>query len=241
MTGDPTPGALSRALPGWAVDAIIFGLPDKVARDNRRVWSKCVSIAMSAYRRGWSESDYVVEITHEDHKRGPGRLWIQLTTRRDGRACSPKSGYRALGKAWEAGVANCNNVGMRTLEEIHDDAVELAYTWTDRITDGEDDLSITESAVIGYVISETERRGMLRVTCPGREVAEFAKIPHRTAAHTLSSLAKRGLLIKHSSGRAGTDGKGKAAIYGLVDPDTLAHRHGGSTPMCQERALANGR
>ncbi len=213
---DGTERTLNRALPGWAFDAIRFGLSDRDAQDGRKVWGMCVKIAMSAYRRGWSESEYVVEITHEDKKRGPGRLWMQLTTRSDGRVCSQKSAYKALRKAWETGVANANNVGMRTLEEIGDDAVEMAFTWTDRITDGVDGLNPTEAAVMGYVIAETERRRMLRVTCPGRVVAEFAKVPHRTAARTLSALAKRGLLIKHSRGRAGTDGKGRAAIYGLV-------------------------
>ena len=223
---------LNRALPGWAVDAIIFGLPDKDARDGRKVWGMCVRIAMSAHRRGWNESEYVVEITHEDKKRGPGRLWMQLTTRSDGRTRSGDSPYRALRKAWAAGVANANNVGMRSLEEIRDDAVELAYRWTDRLTDGLDGLSPTQAAVMGYVVAETERREMLRVTCPGRAVAEYAKVPHRTAARTLSSLAKLRLLIKHSPGRRGKDGKGKAAIYGLPDPDTLAHIHRGNTPMC---------
>jgi hypothetical protein len=223
MTVGSNPGApqLNHALPGWAVDAIIFGLPDKDACDSRKVWGMCVRIAMSAHRRGWNESEYVVEITHEDKKRGSGRLWMQLATRSDGRARSGNPPYRALRRAWEAGVANASNVGMRTREEIRDDAVERAFMWTDRITDGLDGLTPTEAAVMGYVVAETERRGMLRVTCPGRAVAEFAKVPHRTAARTLASLAKRGLLIKHSPGRRGRPGRRKAAIYGLADPDSV--------------------
>ena len=46
------PRQLNGALPGWAVDAILFGLPGRDRRDSRRVCGKCVSIAMSAYRRG---------------------------------------------------------------------------------------------------------------------------------------------------------------------------------------------
>lgn len=215
------PPRLNRALPGWAVDAILYGLPDKDARDGRKVWGKCVSIAMSAYRRGWNQSEYFVEITREDLTRGQGRLWTQLTTRPDGRLCSKRTGYNALQKAWDTAVANVNNVGFRTREEIADDAVELAFTWTDRITEGLDGLSPTEAAVLSYVIAETERRGMLRVTCPGRAVAEFAKTSHRTAARILPLLAERGLLVKYSPGRRGKDGRGKAAIYGLIDPGTL--------------------
>ena len=233
---DSTKRTLNRALPGWAVDAILFGLPDKEASDHRKIWTMCMRIAMSAYRRGWTESEYIVEIT--GHK---SRLWNQFMTRKDGRTSSMPTAYKSVRKAWGHGVAKIRNVGMRTAEEIRDDAVELAYMWTDRITDGLDGLDATEIAVMGYVIAETERRGMLRVTCPGRAVAEFAKVPHRTAARTLLSLAKQGLLIKHSSGRRGKDGKGKAAIYGLADPDTLAHRHG-VIPLCaKKRHIANGR
>jgi len=46
--------------------------------------------------------------------------------------------------------------------------------------------SATCRAVMSVVVAETHRRGMLRVTCPGREVAQFAKVPHRTAARTLN-------------------------------------------------------
>jgi hypothetical protein len=42
-----SPRQLNRALPGWAVDAILFGLPGRDRRDSRRVCGKCVSIAMS--------------------------------------------------------------------------------------------------------------------------------------------------------------------------------------------------
>ena len=79
-------------------------------------------------------------------------------------------------------------------------------------------LTPTETAVMQYVIDQTEQRGMLRVTCPGRDVAEYAKISHRTAARTLPALANKGLLIRYSRGRPGKDGTGKAAIYGLIDP-----------------------
>jgi len=215
VTPQPRPPApaLNRALPMWAVDAIRFGLPGNDARDGRKVWGTCVSIAMSARRRGWTEIDYVNEVA-----RNESRLWRQLSTCRDGRSSSPRSAYKALRKAWAVGVANINDVAERTKYDIRKEAEELAFAWTDRLTDGIDGLTATETAVMQYVISQTEQRGMLRVTCPGREVAEYAKISHRTAARTLPALAHKGLLIRHSRGRPGKDGTGKAAIYGLIDP-----------------------
>ncbi len=203
---------LNRALPRWAVDAILFGLPVDEARDGRKVWGKCVSIAMCARRRGWTETDYVNEVARVE-----SRLWAQLSTRRDGRRSSLRSSYKALRSAWMAGVANINDVGERTKDDIRSDAVELAFMWTDRLTDGLDGLSDTEAAVMQYVVTQTEERGMLRVTCPGRAVAEYAKISHRTAARTLSGLAKRGVLKQFSRGRRGTNGTGRAAIYGLIE------------------------
>ena len=208
----PKPPPLCRALPGWATDAMRFGIPAKEARDPRRVWTMAMKIAMSAYRRGWSEAAYTTEIALWQHG-----LWRQLTTRPDGRPMSKKSGYKSLWSAWEAGVVNANNVGIRTKEEIASDAVELAYKWVDRITDNVDGLGDVEAAVMGYVISETERRGYLRVTCPCREVAEFSKTSPMTAARVLGRLAERGLLVKYSPGRRGTGSGRKAAIYGLQD------------------------
>ncbi len=79
-------------------------------------------------------------------------------------------------RPWAAGVANANDVAERTKEDIRADAVERAFMWTDRLTDGLDGLSAKETAVMQYVITETERRAMPRVTCPGRVVAEHAKL-----------------------------------------------------------------
>jgi hypothetical protein len=205
---------LGRALPGWAVDAIQTGIPEREGRNPRQVWTMAMKIAMSAYRRGWSESNFTTEVTVGEHG-----LWRQLTTRPDGRPMSKKSGYKSLRSAWEAARINANNVGVRTKEQIAADAVELAYKWVDRITDGVDNLSDVERGVMGYVIAETERRGYLRVTCPCREVAEFSKTSPMTAARVLNRLADRGLLVKHSPGRRGTGSGRRAAIYGLRDFD----------------------
>lgn len=219
MTTDAGTGlpALDRALPEWAVDIILFGIPEKDTGDRRQLFGPCVRIAMSAQRRGWNESEYLTEVS--THKNG---LWRQLTTRRDGRSYPDKHGYKELRSAWEAATTNLNGLGNRTGHDIAADAVELAFMWVDRLTDGIDDLREVEAGVMRYVVGETERRRMLRVTCPGREVAEFAKVPHRTAARVLARLTQRGLLIKHSPGRRGKRGSSRrAAIYGLVDPETL--------------------
>lgn len=216
---------LNRALPGWAVDAIQLGIPERDARDRRRVWTMAMRIAMSAHRRGWSETEYLTEITTGavgiNRRHHEGGLWRQVVTRPDGRRHPDSYGYKTLRSAWEAGLDNANNTGVRTKEEIAADAVELAYRWVDRITDGIDGLTDVEAAVLGYVIAETERRGYLQVTCPARDVGEFAKVPYRTAARVLSRLTGRGLIKKHSPGRRGAGRNRKAAIFGLVDPGTL--------------------
>jgi len=205
-TNEPTP-TLDRALPGWAVDAIAEGVP---TRDGRQVYGMCVRIAMSAYRRGWTEPQFVNEIAAPT-----SRLWAQIMTRRDGRTSSMPVAMKSLRKAWTQGVANANSVGMRTRDEIAADAVELAYAWADRLDNATDGLSATETAVMRYVVAETTRRGMLRVTCPRRIVAEHAGIGEEAAKGALRRLADRGLLVKHSAGRPGEPGKGRAAIFGL--------------------------
>jgi len=228
---DPTHPQINRALPGWATDAMRFGIPEREARDRRRVWTMAMKIAMSAYRRGWSETEFLTEVklgaVGGTRRKADNRLWGQLTTRPDGRTRGDAAGYKSLRAAWEAGVANCNNVGMRTKEEIAADAVERAYMWADRITERAVDLTEVEAAVLGFVVSETERRGMLRVTCPCREAAEFAKTSPMTAMRTLKRLARRRLLILHSRGRGGEKVYRRAAIYELADPEALVHRNPG--------------
>jgi hypothetical protein len=210
----PQAGAVpNRALPGIYVDKILFGLPEKDARDYRKLFSACLSIAMSAQRRSWSEADFINEVA-----RNKSRLWLQLRTERDGELRSERSAYRVLHKAWDTAVAYLHDVGVRTAYDISQDACERALEWTDRLTDRADGLTDAQSAVMSYVVAETHRRGMLRVTCPGRDVAEFAKVPHRTAARTLKTLNRKGFLIKHYAGRGGPSSTGKAAIYELADP-----------------------
>ena len=202
---------------------------------------------MSAYRRGWTRNEFVDEVTKCEKKKDARgrkrwtehRLWVQLRSYNS----SPKAAFNALDKAWEAAVANLNGVGMRTKEEIRDDAVERAFLWADRITDGVDGLTETEAAVIGYVMSETERRGMMRVTCPSRAVGEYAKVSAMTASRTLAALTEKGLLVRYSPGRPGKVGNRRAAIYGLVDPDTCQHRRTDSpvSPPSPSPARANPR
>ena len=193
------------------------GGPD--ARDPRKAWTAILRVAMSACRRGWTEAQFMSELTKTDrHRTLSGyRLWEQLRER-----TSPSSSYRQLHKAWDCAVANLNGVGERTIGDLRADAIERAYLWTDRITDGMDGLTVIEAGVMGYVISETERRAMTRVTCPSRVVAEAAKTSAMTASRTLNDLTARGFLVKHSPGRASPrKGPRRAAIYGLTDPEAL--------------------
>ena len=194
--GDATRTKLNRVLPGMYVDKIVFGLPEE-AGNYRAPHTACINIAMSAQRRGWSEADFINEVA-----RDTSRLWLQLRTQRDGALKSSASAYRVLHKAWDTATAYLHDVGVRTAYDISQDARERALEWTDRLTDQADGLSDVQSAVMSYVVAETHRRGMLRVTCPGREVVEFTKVAHRTAARTLKTLARKGFLIKHHPGRA---------------------------------------
>jgi hypothetical protein len=86
---------------------------------------------------------------------------------------------------------------------------------------------ITEAAtVMAYVIAYIEKREMVRVTCPVREVGDFAGIPKSTAARALKSLTEKGFLMQFSRGfRSKDTSMRKAAIYYLSDPFSL--RYGG--------------
>jgi hypothetical protein len=231
VAGEAGPSArkLDRALPQIYVDAMKNGLPQKDAADQRKVWTMVMRIAMSAYLRGWTEMQFITEMTKcETHKtRQDHQLWRQLR-----RGSSERTAYKELHKAWDVAVINANSVGLRSLEEIRDDAVERAFLWADRITDRRDSLTDAEAAIMGYVIGETERRGMMRVTCPARDVAERAKLSVMTAHRTLDVLTTKGLLVRESRGRPGKPGNRRAAVYSLADPhDVLLFCPGSPDPV----------
>jgi len=68
------------------------------------------------------------------------KLWLQL------KACSRDEGHalKQLEKAWAQGVEHRMNEGFRTAEDLIADAVERAYQWEDRLTEGKDGLLDTE-------------------------------------------------------------------------------------------------
>ena len=228
---DPERPQLDHALPGRYVDAIRDGVP---SNDARKVWAMCMTVAMSASLRGWTEQQYV------DAVAGPhSKLWTQLMMRRDGRTSSMPRAYRELRKAWAAGVAKAADVDVRTREEIAVDAVERAYEWGDRLDARTDKLSPNEHALMTYVVQQTEERRMFSVACARRTVAAATGLGEEAVKGGFVRLVRKGLLVKYSPGRAWTKKEkergqgGRAALYGLP-PVPVAAGHpidGGSLPM----------
>ena len=148
------------------------------------------------------------------------KLWLQL------KACSRDEGHalKQLEKAWAQGVEHRMNEGFRTAEDLIADAVERAYQWEDRLTEGKDGLLDTEMLVMSYVIAFIEKRQMSRVTCSVREVGEFTGLPKSTAYRALKSLTEKDFLVQVSRGTSSKKpGNRRAAIYGLGDPLNLGY------------------
>jgi hypothetical protein len=85
-TPDEDTVILDRALPTWAIDRLMFGVPDEQKPNATKVWGQFVSIAMSARPRGWTKAEFVNEVTRSDRRRDRNgtrkfmshRLWWQL-------------------------------------------------------------------------------------------------------------------------------------------------------------------
>jgi DNA-binding MarR family transcriptional regulator len=168
------------------------------------------------------------------------KLWLQL------KACSRDEGHalQQLDKAWERAIENRMNQGFRTTDDLIAYAVERAYQWDDRLTEGKDGLPDNEALAMSYVIAFIEKRQMSRVTCPAREVGEFANIPKSTAHRALKSLTEKGFLVQFSRGTwSKKPGNRKAAIYGLGDPLNLRYggRGGPSTQAYAYKHFVEGR
>lgn len=214
-----------RALPQWAIDSLIFGMPTYTSAP--KLWGKAVSIAMCMQARGWSESEFITEFMSRTQRKNKARqkryanhkLWEQIQAY----SKHGNSGLDEIKRAWAAAKDNllaCE--GLTTPEELLTTAIEAASAWETRLEEAKDCLSVTETSVMLYVVTEIERRRMARVTCPCRSVAEFANVPPTTALRTLKALSEKGFLNQFSGGTYSKNPKcRKAAIYGLADPFTL--------------------
>jgi hypothetical protein len=215
----------NRALPQLAIDLLLFGMPKYTSAP--KIWGRMVSIAMSAQARGWTRMEFINEVTKTERRKNSigqkryteHKLWTQMVA-------YSNHPFTDLEKAWAQGIENRMNEGFRTAEDLIADAVERAYRWDDRLTEGKDGLLDTEMLVMSYVIAFIEKRQMTRVTCSAREVGEFANIPKSTAYRALKSLTEKGFLVQFSRGTWSKEpGNRRAAIYGLGDPLNL--RYGG--------------
>ena len=195
-----------------------------------KIWGRMLSIAMSAQARGWSRMEFINEVTKTERRKNAvgqkrlteHKLWLQLM------ACSrdERHAFQQLEKAWAQGIEHRANQGFHTAEDLIANAVEAAWAWEDRLTEGKDGLLDTEMLVMSYVIAFIEKRQMTRVTCSVREVGEFANIPKSTAYRALKSLTEKGFLVQVSRGTSSKKPSNRrAAIYRLGDPENL--RYGG--------------
>lgn len=217
-----------RALPTWAIDSLVFGMSKYASAT--KIWGRIVSVAMVAQQRGWSQTEFVTEVTKTERRTNGicqkrlmrHELWTQLV------ACSRHEAhaFRQLDRAWFTAADNRANLGFRTNEDLFADALERAYGWDDRLTEGKDGLPDSEMLVMGYVIAFIEKREMTRVTCSVREVADFTGLPKSTVHRALTSLTAKAFLVRFSRGfwSENTSNR-RAAIYGLSDP--LSLRYGG--------------
>jgi DNA-binding MarR family transcriptional regulator len=198
-------------------------MPKSQKPDATKVWGALVSIAMSARQRGWTRIQFTDEVTRNERQKVNGkrrwtshRLWWQLKSfsRNDPHA------FRSLDRAWDIAAENLRGTTLRTPEDLKATAVETAFLWSDRLLAGTDGLTDSEILVMDYVVQETERRGMTRVTCPARAVGEHAKVSPMTASRKLKKLAAQGFPVQHSPGHGGSEpSRRRAAIYSLTDPE----------------------
>ena len=224
----------NRALPQWVIDWLLLGMPKYASA--AKIWGRMVSIAMSAQARGWTQMEFINEVAKTERRKNAigqkrlteHKLWLQL------KACSRDAGHalKQLDKAWAQGVEHRMNEGFRTAEDLIADAVERAYQWDDRLTEGKDGLLDTEMLVMSYVIAFIEKRQMTRVTCSVREIGEFTDLPKSTAYRALKSLTEKDFLVQVSRGTSSKKpGNRRAAIYGLGDPLNLRYGGRGGPPI----------
>jgi len=117
----------NRALPQWAIDRLLLGVPKYTSAPKISGWM--LSIAMSAQARGWTQIQFINEVTKAERRKNAigqkrlteHKLWLQL------KACSRDAGHalQQLEKAWAQGVEHRMNEGFRTAEDLIADAASV--------------------------------------------------------------------------------------------------------------------
>jgi hypothetical protein len=138
----------NRALPQWAIDSLLFGTPRYTSAP--KIWGRMVSIAMSAQARGWTQMEL----------RSPRTSAARTASARSA-ARSTSSGPRwsptaiTRSRIWtrpgSRPMENRMNEGFRTADDLIADAVERAYRWEDRLTEGKDGLPDSEALVLSWI------------------------------------------------------------------------------------------
>src|SRR6185312_883469 len=104
----------NRALPQWAIDSLLFGMPKYASA--AKIWGRMLSIAMSAQARGWTRMEFINEVTKTERRKNSfgqkrlteHKLWLQL------KACSRDEGHalQQLEKAWAQGIEEPDERGL---------------------------------------------------------------------------------------------------------------------------------
>ena len=84
IEGLPEEHTPNRALPQWAIDLLVFGMPQYTSAP--KIWGQMLKIAMSAQARGWSQTDFENEVTKverrknsiDQKRRTEHKLWTQM-------------------------------------------------------------------------------------------------------------------------------------------------------------------
>jgi hypothetical protein len=143
----------NRALPQWVIDWLLLGMPKYSSA--AKIWGRMVSIAMSAQARGWTQMEFINEVAKTERRKNSfgqkrlteHKLWLQL------KACSRDEGHalQQLEKAWAHAIEHRMNEGFHTADDLIADAVERAYRWEDRLTEGKDGLPDSEALVMSWI------------------------------------------------------------------------------------------
>lgn len=220
----PAYAGLSRALPTWAINTLRTGVSGMGRRpDARKVFSRYVSIAMSARIRGWTEMQFLDEMwSQETRIFGGGKVYgywpltIQLITGAKG---NKARAHRSINQAWAMAQDNLLAEGtLRTTGEYANEAIENAHAWLDHLDDHPDGLSDTQQLVMRYVAESVIKRSNSKVTCPCREVGSAVGLHYKTANYVLRRLADLGFLVLHDRGAHHKDPKyWRSALYSLAE------------------------
>lgn len=211
-----------RALPPWAIDSIVQGVPAAVIRESgdKAVWQLLGRVALSALNAGWTRNEWLDEVTRP--RSGLGNQ-VRLTVK--GKERNARQMYKTLDSAWDRATARHKASPAWTKANVAAEVEERAQAIRAAIQDPDNRLPDAQRLVLEYVMEQAIAKGCTVVNLPRRAVVEATGLKEKAVRIALAQLSECDWppmpLVERGRPAGANSRVRKANAYGMPAPAAL--------------------